>query len=65
MMLKKYFFGYLFLSRIPPDQEAIMGAILSWLTSSSTSCRKEFIEKAGLVRKSVLAAFSQHLHVRI
>ena len=25
-----------------------MGAILSWLTSSSTSCRKELIEKAGL-----------------
>ena len=42
-----------------------MGAILSWLTSSSTACRKEFIEKGGLVRKSVLAAFSQHLHIRI
>ena len=35
-----------------------MGAVLSWLTLSSTSCRKEFIEKAGLVRKSVFAAFT-------
>ena len=35
-----------------------MGAILSWLTSSSTSRHKELIVKAGLERKSVFAAFT-------
>ena len=63
-MLRKYFFQYLFIFTIPPDEAPIMGAILSLLTSFDVYVLSQGIDREGRFMGRAFSLLSQHLHVR-